>query len=256
MKLDLTFLIFQTIFATIHGDSGVFYVNVVCATFLVFNIVGNLLSIVLIDSSVFTSEELMTETRFKSDPTAKDWSLCEKCELIVPPRSWHCDICGVCILKRDHHCMFASNCVGYRNHRHFLVFLLFFFIGTTYAVVYNSYFIWVLNRHVYAIWSTPLKMALPMFMVFYGGIEELHLLFYMLIIIGSALSGVLLIYHGKLVVRNSLTHEKNRGSYDIGTSANLKLIFGSRWLLTLIWPFTNSPLPKVYWNPAESSKSK
>lgn len=228
--------------------------------------------------SVYSTSELMTSSRFKSDPTASQWNLCDKCELVVPPRSWHCDICGVCILKRwflttnidkcfhhcksfvtsfrDHHCMFASNCVGHSNHRNFLVFLLYFFIGTTYAFGVNSYYIWILNQELFLTWTTFVKMALPMFMMFQSTGKEMHLLYYMLILIGSALSGVLLIFHGKLVIRNSLTHEKNKGEYDQGTAANLKLIFGSRWLLSLVWPFTDSPLPKIYWKTAESCKSK
>lgn len=241
-----------------HGDStAILYAHIAAATFLVFNIVGNLLSIVLIDSSVFASDETMTVTKFKSDPSAKDWSLCEKCELVVPPRAWHCDTCELCVLKRDHHCMFASNCVGLKNHRNFMIFLLYFFIGTTYAVVYNSYFLWVLNGHIYLHWTTLIKMALPMFMIFYGAATEIHLCLYMLILIGSGLTGVLLIYHGKLVIRNDTTHQKNKGTYDLGSKlANLKLIFGDRWLLSLVWPFTDSPLPKVYWRVVESSKSK
>lgn len=210
----------------------------------------------LIDSTVFASDELMTRTRFKSDPTAKHWSLCEKCELVVPPRSWHCDTCDVCVLKRDHHCMFASNCVGLSNHRHFLIFLLYFFIGTTYAFCYNSYFIWVMNSELFMTWSTALNMLLPMFMIFKNSGRETHLLYYMLIAIGSALAGVLLIFHGKLVAKNSLTHERSKGSYDMGLWPNMRLIFGSKWLMTLVWPFTDSPLPKIYWKSAESHKSK
>lgn len=244
------------IFATVHGDSWLFYANVVCATFLVFNIIGNLLSIILIDSSVFASDELMTRSRFKTDPTAKDWSLCEKCELVVPPRSWHCDSCGVCIVKRDHHCMFASNCVGLRNHRQFYVFLIYFFIGATYAFAYNSYFIWVLNNDTFGHWSTAIKIVLPMFMLFYGNMTELHICLYMLIVIGSALTGVLLVFHGKLIATNSTTHEKQKGTYDIGLAANLKIVFGDRWLLSLVWPFTETTLPKVYWEQRESNKSK
>ena len=198
----------------------------------------------------------MTKSRFKSDPTAIQWNLCDKCELVVPPRSWHCDTCGVCILKRDHHCMFAMNCVGLKNHRHFFFFLIYFFIGTTYAFAYNSYYIWVLNNELYATWSTAIKMALPMFMMFYTSGREMHLLYYMLILIGSAISGVLLIYHGNLVIRNSLTHEKNKGAYDLGLKANLRVIFGSKWHRTIFWPFANSPLPKIYWKTAESNKSK
>lgn len=210
----------------------------------------------LIDSTVFASDELMTRSRFKSDPTAIHWSLCDKCELVVPPRSWHCETCDVCVLKRDHHCMFASNCVGLSNHRHFLIFLLYFFIGTTYAFGYNSYFIWIINSELFMKWSTALNMLLPMFMMFKDTGRETHLLYYMLIAIGSALSGVLLIFHGKLVIKNSLTHERNKGSYDMGLWPNMRLIFGSNWLMTLVWPFTNSSLPKIYWKTAESHKSK
>lgn len=137
-----------------------------------------------------------------------------------------------------------------------MLFLLYFFIGTTYGLMYNSYFVWVLNIHIYGTWTTAFKMALPMFMMFYGTVVELHLMFYMLLAIGSGLSGVLLIYHGRLVIRNSLTHEKNKGAYDLGVKANMKLIFGSKWPMTLVWPFANSPLPQIYWNPAESVKSK
>lgn len=198
----------------------------------------------------------MTITRFKTDPTAKDWNLCEKCELIVPPRSWHCDTCKVCILKRDHHCMFASNCVGLRNHRYFLIFLGWFFIGATYSFFYNSYYLWILNGSTYLQWLTPLKMIFPMFMLMYNTSNELHLFLYMLILIGSIFSGVLIIYHGKLIVRNATTHEKNKGAYDLGLNKNMKIIFGENWLLSIVWPFAKSELPEIYWNARENRKSK
>jgi len=221
-----------------------------------FNIVVNLLHIVLIDTSVFSSSELMTISRFKTDPTAKDWNLCEKCELVVPPRSWHCDVCNVCMLKRDHHCMFAGNCVGYKNQRYFMIFLLHFFIGATYSFFYNSYYIWIFRGTSYLEWFTPFKMFFPMFMMFFRSNNDLHLFLYMLIMIGSIFTGVLLIYHAKLIVRNATTHEKNKGAYDLGRSQNLRIVFGDRWLWSIFWPFTESTLPEVYWNPAESVKSK
>jgi palmitoyltransferase len=208
------------------------------------------------DTSVFSSNETMTAARFKNDPSAKDWNLCEKCELIVPPRSWHCDICNVCILKRDHHCMFASNCVGYRNHRHFLVFLLYFFIGTTYSFCYNSYYLWIVNGSLFIQWVTPLKMVFPMFMFMFSAPADLHLFLYMLILIGAVFTGVLIIYHARLIIKNATTHEKHRGTYDLGLTENLKIVFGDNWMACILWPFAKSTLPEVYWNAAESQKSK
>lgn len=209
----------------------------------------------LVDTSVFATSEVMTAERFKTDEKAKQWHFCDKCEIIVPPRSWHCPSCNVCILKRDHHCMFASNCIGLYNHRYFIAFLIYFFIGTTYCFFYNSYYIWVVHGDSYINWLTPVKMIFPMFMMFFNS-AEVTLLFYMLIIIGSVFSGVLLIYHGRLIVRNATTHEKNKGNYDMGTMENLKIVFGENPLYSLLWPFTKSNITETYWSPAESEKSR
>lgn len=211
---------------------------------------------ILIDTSIFGSDKLMMTTeRFKNDETAKDWNFCEKCELIVPPRSWHCFICGVCILKRDHHCIFASNCIGFYNQRFFIVFLIYFFIGSTYCFFYNTYYIWILHGNFYLHWMTPLRMIFPMFMVFFTS-TDITLFIYMLLFIGSAFSGVLLVFHAKLIAKNATTHERNKGAYDMGLVQNLKIVFGDKPFHTLLWPFTKSTLCETYWNPAESGKSK
>ena len=102
-------------------------------------------------------------------------------------------------------------------------------------------------------------MALPMFMVFYGSIQEIHICCYMLVVIGSALTGILLVYHGKHVLSNTTTHEKNDGAYDMGVKMNLQLVFGENWLLSIFWPFAANKLPKVYWlklDLGETSKGK
>jgi hypothetical protein len=94
-----------------------------------------------------------------------------------------------------------------------------------------------------------------MFMMFLNGFE-ITLFIYMLLLIGSGFSGVLLIYHGKLIARNATTHERNKGAFDMGLTENLKIVFGERPIRTLLWPFTKSTLPETYWNTAESDKSK
>lgn len=94
-----------------------------------------------------------------------------------------------------------------------------------------------------------------MFMMFLSEFET-TLFIYMLLLIGSGFSGVLLIYHGKLIARNATTHERNKGAFDMGLTQNLRIVFGEKPLRTILWPFTKSALPETYWNPAESEKSK
>ena len=252
----LIILIFQVVFAEIHGDSYFFIFNVIFGGYLVFNVVGNLLSISLVDTSVFATQETMTVSRFLNDPSANEWNLCEKCEIVVPPRSWHCDTCRCCQLKRDHHCIFASNCIGYLNHRFFMVFLVHFCIATIYATCYNSYYIWILNGDQYLNLYTLIKMLLPMLMLVNSTMKELNLFFYLLTIIGACFTGVLLIFHGNLIIRNTTTHERNKGSYDGGLKKNLSLVFGKRWLSVFFWPFVKSDLPEVYWKTEETIKNK
>lgn len=59
-------------------------------------------------------------------------SYCKTCQILRPPRAFHCNDCGVCIEVHDHHCPWVGTCVGKRNSRYFTCFL---FTTATHALV-------------------------------------------------------------------------------------------------------------------------
>lgn len=83
---------------------------------------------------------------------------CHDCNKVKPMRAHHCPICKKCVLKMDHHCPWVNTCVGWRNHKHFVLFLLYmwigssFFLGVRYDISYN-----ILRGYSY--YDTYLPMA-------------------------------------------------------------------------------------------------
>lgn len=49
---------------------------------------------------------------------------CRTCNIIRPPRSFHCKKCDACIEVHDHHCPWTGTCVGRRAHKKFILFLM------------------------------------------------------------------------------------------------------------------------------------
>jgi hypothetical protein len=115
-----------------------------------------------------------------------DQKKCFTCNIFVPPRGKHCGVCGVCVDRHDHHCKFLSNCIGIRNYRSFVLFIL------------NSFVMSVFVALVLVFRSAPIE-----------GIKTW--IIFVLSIVFVAITGNLVYYHGKLVLRNSTSYEKHRG---------------------------------------------
>jgi len=65
---------------------------------------------------------------------------CTKCNLYRSDgRTHHCSVCKRCVDSMDHHCPFIANCVGRRNHKHFILFLLFLWLGNMYGLLMSSW---------------------------------------------------------------------------------------------------------------------
>lgn len=239
-----------------HAPGSLAYnLTFAAAVFLLLNVKGNMLAVMLIDTSI--KGRILTPPE---DPEQKkQWRLCSVCETMAPPRSWHCNTCKTCILKRDHHCLFTGCCIGHHNHRYFMMLVLFLFIGSTYASFYNHYFIWYHHAKMYKSYWTVLKLVMPLFMLtldttsgnFYLAIFELNLL-------AIAISGMLLIYHGKIILKGGVVHERRKPMYNLGWKQNLKIVFGERWYLVWILPFIESKLPHdgIHWEKVGSNSAK
>ena len=63
-----------------------------------------------------------TERSERTESDENRLSYCLTCNLLRPPRSFHCRICGFCVELHDHHCPWIGTCIGYRNLRYFLGF--------------------------------------------------------------------------------------------------------------------------------------
>ncbi len=138
------------------------------------------------------------------------------------------------------------------------MFLFYIFVATLYATIYNTYFLFVYHYDVLANWVTVLQLFLPMLMIFFKqSALQYYLFVYLLNIVGTFFTGALFVYHMKLILKGKTTNEDTY-EYDLGAKDNLKLVFGERMYLSLIWPFSDSKLPHngVKWVKVDRRKTK
>ncbi|XP_065205094.1 probable palmitoyltransferase ZDHHC24 [Planococcus citri] len=213
-----------------------YWIHFVIGSFIMKNITSNLLAVMFIDTSIFSISIPMDK--------CINWQFCDTCQLPIPPRCWHCNICNRCILKRDHHCTFSGCCVGHFNHRFFIMFLSYFFVGCCYALYFNLFFI--LSRVDFD-YHSIFQIVFPMMLILLGIDKALnHCLVIMLVlnIVGCTITGILLHFHLKLIYKGTVSYEytKDNTRYDLGLKKNIIHSLGTRWYLTWLSPFVDSPL--------------
>lgn len=212
--------------------------------YLVLNVEGNLLACMMIDTSVDHRIEVPPE----GIQERLNWRHCVQCNRLSPPRSWHCKKCRVCILKRDHHCTFSGCCIGHQNQRYFLCFILNLLVGSIFALIYSSVYMWVLNGSCYlkVMVSWP-KLTSPLddFVI------KVQLMIYTLHVLVFISSLIALSFYVPIALRGEVYAEKgNRTKYNNGLFLNLRSIFGKRMHLVWLSPLVKSELPEdgYTWN--------
>lgn len=236
-----TFLLFELciVLPAVEEQWSVpFFVHIVCASFLLSNIVGNIIY------GMFTNTSIIGKNF--SDFNKKNWTICTECECLRPPRAWHCNICDVCILKRDHHCTFLVNCVGYYNARYFILFTLHMFIATIYSLYFNIKFLSMVIAWNHGL--VLIKFLLPLVAIVLDfNAETVYVCFIMINVIVLIFSGILFFFHLNNILRGRVTPERSTYTkgfiYNRGWKLNLIEVFGVRWYLTWISPFIHSQLP-------------
>lgn len=219
-------------------------------TFVAYNIIANLLALILCETSV-KGKVLPVEMQ-------PDFKFCSSCECIVPPRSWHCDICNTCILKRDHHCLFSGCCVGLYNYRYFFMFILYLFIALTISTAYN--FLYVYNTIDFKDISW-INLIFPLAMLaFEYTPQQSVLLIFLLLFVATFFVAILLYLHFCLIRDGQVTHERSTNVciYNLGPLENIKGCLGVKWYKIWISPFIISELTQdgIYWKTIETNKSK
>ncbi|ALC40509.1 CG4676, partial [Drosophila busckii] len=211
------------------------------ALFILFNLKGNLAVCMMVDTSY---DPKAMEAPPAESEEHKDWRHCEHCDCLTPPRSWHCKICDVCILKRDHHCLFTGCCIGHKNHRYFFIFLSYLFVGAIYALLYNCYYIFVINADLYFKPMTILIILFPFPLLLMGYWVALPLLILVLNLIVLLYSSIMMVLQVQHVWHGAVKAEKRiKNKYDNGLYENLRDVLGERMYLVWISPFSSSPLP-------------
>ncbi|KAH8300172.1 hypothetical protein KR044_011065, partial [Drosophila immigrans] len=176
-----------------------------------------------------------------------EWTHCQICDKLAPPRSWHCKLCGVCILKRSHHCGFTGYCVGHQNERYFMCFVLYTVVGSVYSTIFNAIymlrfriysklFLHVLAAHIW-IWSELTFWSYLQLFIFGLNLTLLGLSIAALIIKAPSL------WRGQVCFAKQKQCEYNNGVIN-----NLKSVFGLRMHVAWLFPTVNSPLPEDGYN--------
>ncbi|PAA91765.1 hypothetical protein BOX15_Mlig017429g4, partial [Macrostomum lignano] len=223
-----------------HNTSEpVYWLHVIAGVFLLINVCANFYKLYSIDAS-------MRGRLVESSEIGPAWRFCHACECHCPPRSYHCDVCNICVLKRDHHCLFAVNCVGLANQRYYLLTVVYFAIAAIYAAVFNWRF--VLDAHEGLSLKSAFQLTVP-FMSMMFGVSSLYqfclAITQIICIFGGGLLWLLFGLHLRLLLVNQTVHERAKMicDYNMGWRQNVMQVFGPRYLLAFVWPFTVSRLP-------------
>lgn len=136
-----------------------------------------------------------------------DFTFCDKCQQVKPPRAHHCQVCGKCIIKMDHHCPFIGNCIGIGNHKLFWNFLIYACLGS---------------------FQTAISLLFS--------VSNIPSVIISLVVCIS--TGLLFIMNTQMFLSNTTCIESKalrNNPFDQGSKRNWVEVFGKGWFYKMIW---------------------
>ncbi|XP_023162730.1 probable palmitoyltransferase ZDHHC24 [Drosophila hydei] len=248
--VPLTYIFQVTVIMPELHNVGSFWYTIIwlAGIFLVFNITSNLLACMLVDTSI-----KMHILKPPLEPQLLSrWHMCDRCQALVPPRSWHCETCDVCVLKRNHHCRFTCCCIGHHNYRYFFYFLFYMGLGALYVTINASIYLWYLHADFYWRPYTLVTILVPAIsLTVHASWENFYVVIYELNILAFLMSVLMLIYHRPILQRGTVVKDRLSNAYNLGLRGNMEMVLGKRMYWTWLSPFVRSELPHdgVNWLP-------
>ncbi|CAH1773205.1 unnamed protein product, partial [Owenia fusiformis] len=184
------------------------------------------------------------------------WKPCITCQHERPPRVHHCHVCRTCILKRDHHCFFTGTCIGLNNQRHFVVFVWWTAIATTFSLVHGiAYCYWYFLADS---WCMDVILPVTVFRCIMG--YDVSYFKCLLVAIGYSLLWFCPICW-KFVFDQFYTISNGITTFELGNEIkvvntnscrrNIRGVFGNYWIINFIIPLHLIFKPHdsgVYWH--------
>jgi palmitoyltransferase len=208
---------------------------------IVFNIIFNFVSCSYVGPGFVGTLDAITIQMQMNDPALRgnveNYRWCGDCQAIKPMRSNHCGLCRRCVLKMDHHCPWVNCCVGWSNQRYFMLFIFYLFVGSIFFIKVDQNMMNVIAKH-------PAN-----------GVKETQA-HVVAVIMSLAACFASLLFGGwttYLLMNNLTTFEfvnaswpeklmSERGPFSLGTSRNIKEVFGMNctWY-NWFWPSRSLP---------------
>ena len=168
------------------------------------------------------------------------WKPCVICQCQRPPRAHHCPLCNTCVLKRDHHCFFTGSCIGLRNQRHFVVFIFWAAMATSYSLLQSLFYLFVEFLPTHSLWDLLLPVTVVRWAMGYIPMMSIGMIFLLYSLIFFCLTAIGFFGEQMRCIHNGVTSfevDNNIKITNTGLPAeNIRAVFGDKWLWNFIVP--------------------